>query len=454
MKIIIAGAGKIGHSVADILSEEGHDITVIDRDPETINLLSNSLDIICVEGSATNSETLLEAGADQADLLLAATEHDEVNMVCGISARKLGTKNVIARIRDPEYLSQTAFLREALGLSVIVNPEFECAKEISRILRFPSAVRVDAFSKGDVEMIEHKVRPGGSLDGVQLNSLLQQFGAKVLIGVVERDGEVIIPNGDFVLRSGDKLSITGSSKELRHFFVSIGQYQKPVRRVMIMGGCRIAVYLTRMLEECGMDVTVIEKSRSRCESLCDLIPGSHVVCGDATRSDVLTEEGIGSADAFVALTGDDGDNIITSMYVKSCDVGKIVAKVNRSHFSDILDTFGLDSVVTPKEIVAQQLARYVRAMSNTVGSSMETLYRLADGKAEAVEFKVSQDSKCINIPLKDLKLKKNILICAIIRKNHSIIPDGNTKILPGDHAIIVTASGRLQDMDTILEENQ
>ncbi len=453
MKIIIAGAGKIGHSVAEILSEEGHDITVIDRDPDIINLISNALDVICVEGNATNPETLLEAGAAQADLLMAAMEHDDVNMVCGISARKLGTKHVIARIRDPEYLRQTQFLREALGLSVIVNPEYECAKEISRILRFPSAVRVDAFSKGSVEIIEHRVRNGGKLDGMQLKMLPQQFGAKVLVSVVERGGEAMIPNGDFTLCRGDRLSVTGTARELRRFFIAAGQYQKPVRKVMLMGGGRIAVYLTQMLLECGMDVTLVERSRERCDRLCELVPGAHLVCGDATRSDVLLEDGLMTTDAFVALTGDDGDNIITSMYAKSCAVSKIVAKVNREHFSDILESTGLDSVVTPKKIVAQQLARYVRAMNNSIGSSMETLYRLADGKVEALEFKVGEDAACVGIPLKDLKLKPDILISAIIRGSLSIIPDGDTKILPGDHAVIVTAAGRLKDIDGIVEDN-
>ncbi|MEA5153039.1 MAG: Trk system potassium transporter TrkA [Oscillospiraceae bacterium] len=451
MKIIIAGAGKIGHSVAEILSEEGHDITVIDRDPDIISLISNALDVICVEGNATNPETLLEAGVDQADLLLAAMEHDEVNMVCCISASKLGTKHVIARIRDPEYLRQTRFLREALGLSFIVNPEFECAKEISRILRFPSAVRVDEFSKGSVEIIEHRVRDGGRLDGMQLKLLPAQFGAKVLVGVVERGGDAVIPNGDFVLRGGDKLSITGTARELRRFFTAAGQSRKPVRKVMIMGGGRIAVYLTKMLQECGMEVTVVERSLERCDLLGDLIPEAHIVHGDATRSDVLLEDGLPAADAFVALTGDDGDNIITSMYAKNCMDGKVVAKVNRAHFSEILENSGLDSIVTPKELVAQQLARYARAMNNSIGSSMETLYKLADGKVEALEFKVGEDSKCVGVPLKTLKLRPNILICAIVRGSVSIIPDGDTKILPGDHAVIVTAAGRLTDIDAIVE---
>ncbi len=453
MKIIIAGAGKVGHSVAALLAEEGHDLTIIDRDPETIQHISNTLDVICVEGSATNPGTLREAGAEHADLLLAATEQDEVNMVCGISARKMGTAHVIARVRDPEYLRQTEFLREALGLSVIVNPEYECAKEISRLLRFPGAVRVDSFSKGSVEIVEHKIPIGGALDGVVLKDLVQRFGAKILVSLVERGKEAMIPNGNFVLQAGDRLSITGNSRELRRFFTAIGQYKRPVRRVMIMGGGRSTVYLTRILQESGMEVTVVERDRERCDLLCDLIPQANVVCGDATRSDVLQEDGLSAADAFVALTGDDEDNIITSLFAMNCGVNMVIVKVNRDYLDDILDNVGLNTVVSPKEIVSQQLTRYVRAMSNSLGGSMETLYRLADGKVEALEFKVGPDSACVNIPLKDLKLRPNVLICALIRGNKSIIPDGNSRILPGDHAVIVTAAGKLQNIDAIIEES-
>ncbi len=452
MKIILAGAGKIGRSVASILADEGHDITVIDRDSELISHISNELDVICVEGSATNPETLREAGAEKADLLMAATEQDEVNMVCGISARKLGTRHVIARVRDPEYLNQREFLREALGLSVIVNPEYECAKEISRILRFPSAVRVDTFSRGSAEIVEHRVREGGKLDGMELRRLPQELGAHVLVGVVERGGEAMIPNGSFILRGGDMLSITGTPGELRRFFVASGTYQRPVRSAMLMGGSRIAVYLARMLLEAGIRVTVVEKDRERCDRLLDLIPKAHIVCGDATRSDVLLEDGLASVDAFVALTGEDGDNIITSMYARDCGVGKIVAKVNREHFSDILENSGLDSIVTPKDIVAQQLARYVRAMDNSLDSSMETLYRLADGQVEALEFKIGSGSALVGVPLKDLKLKPNILISAVIHGTHSLIPDGGTAIRAGDHAVIVAKAGRILNVDDILED--
>lgn len=451
MKVIIVGAGKIGLSVARILSDEGHDVTVVDKNPEKVRLVSNELDVICVEGSATSADTLRTAGAAQADLLMAATRNDEVNMVCGITARKLGTQHVIARIRDPEYMDQTTFLQEALGLSTIINPEYECAKEISRLLRFPEAVRVDAFSKGSAEIVELKVTAESALNGMQLKALSRVCGAKVLVCVVERGGEAFIPNGEFTLAAGDRLNVSGAAAELRRFVVAVGNNRKPVRRVMIMGGGRIAVYLTRLLHDCGMSVTIIERDAKQCRLLCDLVPDTHVIAGDGTRSDVLLEEGIKTVDAFVALTGDDGGNIITSLYANHCAVPKIISKVNREHYAEVLEGSGLDCIVAPKELVAQQLARYVRAMSNSVGGSMETLHRLADGKVEALEFCVDEGAACVGIPLRELELKPNILISAVIRDNRCIIPDGGTVIQPGDHAVIVTAAGRLDSIDGIVE---
>lgn len=451
MKIIIAGAGKVGSSVAGILAGEGHDITVIDKRADIISNISNNLDVICVQGSATSSATLIEAGAKEADLVLAATRNDEINMVCGISARKLGTKHVIARIRDTAYLHETEFLREALGLSAVVNPEYECAREISRILRFPSANRVDTFAKGSAELIDHRVLPGSKLCGKQLKELPQIFGAKVLVGVVQRGSEVIIPNGDFSIQENDRLSVTGASKELRRFFTATGEYRKPVKRVMIMGGSRIAVYLAKLLIETGISVTIVELNRELCRELSEEMPQARIINADASSGDVLLEEGLESMDAFVALTGDDGSNIITSIYAKSCKVGKIIVKVNREYYSEILSSAGIESVVTPRVLVSQQLARYVRAMSNSVGSSMETLYRFADGKVEALEFVVSESSACTGKALKELKLKSNIIVAALVRGKHTIIPDGNTDIRPGDHAIIIAKAGQLKELDSIIE---
>ncbi len=452
MKIIIAGGGKVGYSVAENLAGEGHDITIIDKNPDHITTLSNSLDVICVEGSATNAETLQEAGAETADLIVAATERDEVNMICSVSAHKLGTKHVIARIRDPEYLRQGEFLREALGLSRIVNPEYECAKEISRILRFPTASRVDVFSQGSIEIVEYRVPEGGSLEGIRLKDMPQKHGAKVLIGIVEHGDEAVIPNGDYVLQAGDRLSITGTSRELRRFFASIGAYKHPVKHIMIVGGGRIAVYLARLVEESGIRVTIIEKEAAQCERICDLLDNATIVHGDPTHTDILLEEGLRSVDAFVALTGDDSSNIIASMFAKNCKVEKIITKIDHEHYSDILEEYGIDSVITPRGLVAQQLIHYVRALDVSEESSMETLHLLADGKVEALEFKVQEGAACTGIPLKNLKLKKNILISAVIRNGKAQIPDGSTVIQPGDHAVVITTAGRLRRLDEIVEE--
>ena len=450
MKIIIAGAGKIGSSIARLLNSEGHDVTLIDNNREAITRIADEMDVICLEGSATNSDVLLEAGASEADLVVAATEKDEINMICGITARKLGTKNVIARIRDHEYLNKVDFLREAFGLNMIVNPEYECAKEISRILRFPGTGRLDAFSKGSVEIAAMKVETGDKLDGKQLKELPQSFGAKVLVSIVERNNEAYIPNGSFTLKAGDKLSVTGTAKELKKFFAVTGYYKKPVRTVLIMGGGRVSIYLAGLLNEVGIKVTIIERNRELCEKLCELMPEARIICGDATRSEVLYEEGINSTDAFVALSGDDGNNIITSMFVKSCPVDKIITKVSHTQYPEVINATGLDTIVSPQTTVAQQLARYVRAMSDSADGSMETLYKLADEKAEAIEFIIGGDSRCNYKPLKELRLKQNVLIAFVIRGKNSIIPDGETALQPGDHAIISAKAGKIKSLDDIL----
>ena len=441
----------VGTSIARGLENEGHDITIIDRDPAAVDTASNELDVICVLGSAANPETLREAGTDSADVFMAVTQTDEVNMICALAAGRIGAKHIVARIRDPEYLKQSEFLREAFGLSVIVNPEFECAKEISRIIRFPSAVRVETFSKGSAEIIDYRVAAGSALDGVSLRELGSRYGTKVLVGVVERGEEAMIPRGDFVLRSGDRLSLMGSAREMRRFFASVGQRNRRIKDVMIAGGGRISVYLTRMLTESGIGVTVIERSRERCDRLCDLIPDARVICGNAMSDEVLLEEGIRGADAFVALTGDDGDNIVSAMYAKRCGVAKTVVKVNLRHFSGMFDDSG-DSMVTPREIVSQQIISYVRALDNSASSScIETLHKVAGGRIEAMEFKVGEGARCLGTPLKDLALRRDVLVSAVIRGRETVIPNGSTVIEPGDHAVVVAPAGEIKDINDIMD---
>ncbi|MBR2583101.1 MAG: Trk system potassium transporter TrkA [Oscillospiraceae bacterium] len=451
MKIIIAGAGRVGYVLAESLEAEGHDITLIDRNADTIERAANELDVICCLGSATNPDTLREAGAESADILMAVTESDEANMICALAARRLGAKYTVARVRNPEYLAQTGFLREAIGLSLVVNPEYEFAKEISRILRFPSAVRVETFSKGSAEILDYRVPEGSPLNGLTLREVAKRFDTKVLVTVVERGEEASIPHGDFTLRSGDKLSLLGESREMRRFFSAVGGKQLRIKNVMVMGGSRACVYLADLLEESGISVTVIDRSRERCDELCDLIPHARVICGDATQDEVLLEEGVRTADAFVALTGDDGDNIVTAMYAKRCGVPKTVVKVNMRHFSGMLDGEN-DSMIAPKEIVAQQLTGFVRAISNSADwGSVETLHKLAGGKVEALEFQVGEGARCIGIPLCDLKLRRGVLISAIVRGGKTLIPNGLTVIEKGDHAVVVAPAGMLKDINDMTD---
>lgn len=454
MKIIIAGAGKIGKNLAEILADEGHDLTIIERDSDTIGHISNTIDAICIEGSATNPEVLAEAGAANADLIVAVTEKDEVNMICGIAARSLGTKYVVARIRDPEYLSQRSFLRDALGLALIINPEYECAKEISRILRMPGAARVEAFPKSNAEIVEFKVGSGSPLAGIQLSELEAKTKAKVLIAAIERNENLIIPGGRETISAGDRISVIGASPEMRRFFIAAGEYRKPAKNAIIMGGGRISVYLARLLRENGINASIIDVDRARCEILADYLPKNKIICGDATRSDVLSENGIDTADAFIALTGDDGDNIVASMYAESCGVDKVITKVDRSHYLKMLENSPLDSLVTPRTIISQQIAKYVRALSNSVDSGMETMYRIANEKAEAVEFCIGENCRCIETAFKDMKLKKHVLVAVIIRNSKVIIPGGGDELRVGDHAVIITKPGVIRNPDDILEVNK
>lgn len=452
MKIIICGAGRIGGSVAEVLSLEGHNISVIDKNSETIEHISNDVDALCIEGSATSPDVLVDAGAENADVLLAVTEQDAVNMVCAVAAKNLGTKSVVARVRDPEYLGKSAFLENAFGISVIVNPEYECAMEIARILKFPSASRVDIFSKGKIEIVEHIVPENGKLIGVALKDLRKQFGAEILVSLVEREGKITIPKGEFVIAADDRLHLTGNRDELQRFFRNIGAYQKPVKSVMIIGGNRTSFYLAQLLLKSGVSVSIVEKNRRICEEICDMLPAARVICGDATKSEVVLEEGIKSKDAFVALTDDDGDNIITSIYARHCGVNKIVTKVDHEHFAEVINCSELNSFVTPKKVIVSQLVRYVRALSNTSNNAMITLYKISDGKAEAIEFEVNENSKCTGRPLKELKLKKNILVAGVIRGNDTILPNGDTVMTPGDNVVIVSTAGIIRELKDIIDE--
>ena len=452
MKILIVGAGKVGLAITQQLSAEGHDITVVDVDADKLGVVSDMYDVITLEGSGTNIDVLKEADTQNADLLIAATGSDEVNMVCSVAARYLGAKHIVARMKNPEYAHQREVLRDGFGMSAVFNPDMEAAREIARILQFPTAARVETFMKGRAELVEYRVPEVSELNDTPLNQLGRKFRAKVLVCAVERGGNVCIPNGDFVLKNGDRLSVAGARPELRRFFENVGAYKKAVKSVILLGGSRIAAYLAMQLMDVGIAVSIIERRRERCEQLCDLLPSASIICGDGCKQEVLLEEGITNADAFVALTGFDEDNIIVSMYAGRCHVGKVITKVSDDHFVAMLENSGLDCFICPKLLAAQEITRYARATQNAESSSsVETLYRIIDNKVEALEFVVGAGSRCLGTTLKDLPVRANILIAGVIRGSQYLIPDGNSVLGEGDRAVVVTTHSGLRDLDAILE---
>ena len=450
MKIIIVGDGKVGITLTEFLSQEGHDIMVIDRSRKVIDNVVNNFDIMGISGNGANYDVLMEAGAEKADLLIAATSSDELNILSCLMAKKIGTKNTIARVRNPEYAQQLRFIREELGLSMVVNPEFEAARDISRILRFPSAIALECFSKGRVELAEIKLPKNGYLAGRRLSELYKICKEKVLICAVQRGEEVFIPDGNFVLLAGDKIHVTGSHGALAAFFKSIDMFKEKSKNVLIIGGGKIAYYLAHHLAESHVDVKIIEQDEERCMHLSEVLPKATIICGDGTDQATLQEEGLVDCDACVALTGIDEENIIVSLYAQSLGVDKIVAKIDRLSFVDMMEGFGLDSFISPKTITANRIVRYVRAMQDSGDSDMKTLYKVVNNQVEALEFGVLEETFYTDVPFKNLQIKSGMLFAAIIRHGHVIIPGGNDHLEVGDSVIIVTnAIGYVKNLEDV-----
>ena len=451
MNIIVAGCGKIGESIIGNLVSENLDITAIDTNTDVINEITNIYDIIGVHGNAADCETLSEAGAQRAELFVAVTGSDELNMLSCFMAKKMGAKHTIARIRNPQYNDKSlGFMRQQLGLSMSINPELLAARELFDILKLPSAARVEYFSRSNFEMIEMKVREDSALNGMRLADLSKFCKAKVLICLVQRDMQAHIPDGSFQLKAQDKIHIAATPGEMGKLLRKVGLLQKQAKSVMILGGSKTAIYLAKMLTAIGVSVKIIESDRQRCRELCELIPKAVIINGDGAGQELLLEEGLNNVDAFVALTGMDEENILISLFASSQNVPKVISKVNRKELATMAERLGLDCIVSPKETTSNIMIRYARALKNSVGSNVETLYKLMDGKAEALEFNVAPDSDVIDIPLKDLELKPNILIAGIIRGRKTIIPSGNDMILAEDRVIVIAANQRLQDLNDIL----
>ncbi|NLJ89970.1 MAG: Trk system potassium transporter TrkA [Clostridiales bacterium] len=452
MRIIIVGDGKVGHTLMKELSQEGHDIVIIDNNIEVVEKSLNTYDIMAIQGNGASYHVLKEAEADKADLLIAATSSDELNMLSCLIAKKIGAKRTVARIRNPEYSEQLFIMREELGLNMAINPEYSAAKEISRVIRFPSAQKIETFSRGKAELVQILVEKGSSLDGQPLLTIGQRFKSKILICAIERGDKIIIPKGDVVLQAGDEIYITASAGQVNTFVRNAGILKEKIKSVMIAGGGRISYYLAKMLEGAGIDIKIIEKDYKRATVLSEELPEVMIIHGDGTNHDLLLEEGINDTDAFVALTGNDEENIIVSMFASNHEVRKIITKVNNLDLAHLLDEYLLDTVISPRYITANQIVQYVRALQNSMGSNVQTLHRIINEQVEVLEFSVKINHDFLGIKLKDLDLKDNLLVSSIIRGKNIIVPGGEDTIELNDHVIIVTTIPYLRDFKDIVNQ--
>ena len=450
MKIVIVGLGKYGTLLTDHLSKENHDIIVIDSNAKVIEEVVNQYDVKGYVGNGASYLTQENAGVSKFDLLIATTSTDEVNILTCLVAKKIGIKQTIARVRNPEYSLQAQMMQNELGISMTVNPDYNTALEIFRTIRFPSALTVESFANGKVDLVEFKIDKDSLVSNKSLIEIKDKYKTNLLFCAVVRDDEVIIPNGNFVLQKGDYVYITVSARETSSSFKKLKMFKQKSKTAMIIGGGKITYYLAQMLLDNGIAVKIIEKDYDRCIALSQAFPKALVLHGDATHHNLLLSEGVGEMDALVTLTGQDETNIILSTYAKECGCNKVITKITNGSYDLVLEKTGLESIVEPKELFANNIIRYARGMKNTRGSEFKTLYRLVDNKVEASEFFVPKPAKYTSIPLKDLKIKKNVLLACIIRKNKVIIPSGLDTIEPLDSVIIVSSSYVIKDVNDIL----
>ncbi len=451
MKIIIIGGGTVGTAICARLSGEGHDITVIDTNYSALTEISNAYDVFGVSGNGAEISVLRRAGADKADLLIAVTSGDELNILCCAAARKLGTAHTVARVRNPEYNELMQLMKSEMNLSLTINPEFAVAKEIYRMLRFPAAAKLDTFCRGRVEVAEFTVAEGSALCGSTLNDLRSHLNTRFLVCSVLRGGEVHIPSGYFSLEAGDVICVTAPDEEITKFFKAIGAYKNPVRNVLITGGGRTTYYLESLMQKSKMRSTVIDPDRNKCTELAKDFSCT-VVCDNGTKQELLLEEGLEKTDAFLALTDSDEENAIISLYAKTKSAQKIITRVNAMEYSELFKSMGLESMVSPQSSTASMILRYVRSMANAEGSEIESLHRFMEDKVEALEFIVKNDIDGItDIPLKDLKLRSGVLIACIVHRDKVIIPGGNDIISTGDTVIVIATEGQMQDLKDILK---
>ncbi|HCW52399.1 MAG TPA: Trk system potassium transporter TrkA [Clostridium sp.] len=449
MNIIIVGAGKVGYTLAKNLSDENDNITIIDNKISALEHINNNLDVMCVKGNCTSLKVLNEAGIGEADLLISVTNSDELNMLCSLAGKKLGAKHTIARVRNPGYDEDITLLTEAVGINLVINPEKTAAIEIAKLIKYPLVSSVDTFAEGKVNMVSFNISDDTGLVDKRMSDL-NNIRGNILFCGIERNDEVIIPKGDYVFHKDDKAYVIGEHKEIQEMFKRMGRYKKKVRSTMIIGGGRIAYYLSKIATESGVHCKLIESDLSKCEELTELLPSSVIINGDGLDQELLLSESLNEADSFITLTGRDEDNLIASLFAAQNGVKNIITKITRDNYNDIAKTIGINSIISPKRVTANKIIKYVRTIKNRKKCSIENIYKICNEKAEAIEFIVNDDFNFQNIKLKDLDFKVDCIIATIVRKKQTIIPSGDDFLQEGDRVVIVTKNPNLLSLrDTL-----
>lgn len=450
LNIIIVGCGKVGMTLIEQLSKEGHDITIIDKNAAKVQEMSNLYDIMGLVGNGASYSVQMEAGIENADLIIAVTTSDELNLLCCTVAKQVGDCAAIARVRTPDYSKEAGYLREKLGLTMIINPELEASLETARILYLPTALEVNSFAHGQAEIVKFKIPEENLLDGMTIATLGKSITNEILICAIEREGEVYIPGGNFQMAKNDIVSFVAPRRHIRSFLKKIGFKTKQVKDAMIVGGGKASYYLAKQLIAMGIDVKIIEQNKERCEELSILLPEAIIINGDGTDEEVLREEGIEYAQAFIPLTDIDEENIMLTLHAKQVSNAKLITKINRSTFKNVISKLDLGSVIYPRYITSEAIIAYVRAKKNSTNSNIETLYHMFDNRAEAIEFRVDEPSSVTGIPLKDLMLKNDLLVSFIYRNGKVQIPSGLDTIEVGDTVMIVTTHTGLDNIQDII----
>ncbi|MBR6027810.1 MAG: Trk system potassium transporter TrkA [Clostridia bacterium] len=452
MRIMIVGVGKVGFTLAEHLTTEGHDVVVVDQSDAALRKCEDTLDVLCVSGNGAVAQTLQKGEIDHTDILIAATATDEINMLCCLIGKRLGAKYTIARIRDPQYNENLSLFEHELGIDLTINPERATAIEIGRLLRLPFASSVETFAHGLVEMVGFRAQIGDAFVGIPLKEVRNLNLPQVLYAAVERDGQALIPNGDFVIEPSDHVFVISTPETISAFFRVLGKNTKPVKRAMILGGGRVSYYLARRITSGGTSVSLIEINPDKARRLKEDLSNVNVIQGDGTSQELLEQEGLRDMDAFICLSDRDEENLMTGLFAIKQGVKKVVVKNNHISYADIMNDLGLDNIVSPRQITSSTILRYVRAVINSHGTKIDKLYRILGGKAEAMEFEARPGASYIGIPLHALKKRPNTLVGMIVRKRKPIVPFGDDTIEAGDRVVILACESGISDLNEVISK--